>query len=107
MAVALLKACLLIALRCEADQTRSYPNNARHALLATMHTDQLDGSLPAHRRGTLRGMDAATRKYLRRVPRWWAGKGPAAKPQITRSTTGRNLASRKVQCPLGSCRLLY
>ncbi|QDS15359.1 hypothetical protein FPL04_06695 [Xanthomonas arboricola] len=24
-----------------------------------MHTDQLDWSLPAHRRGTLRGMDAA------------------------------------------------
>ncbi|MBB3844526.1 hypothetical protein FHT13_002145 [Xanthomonas arboricola] len=28
-------------------------------LLATMHTDHLDWSLPAHRRGTLRGMDAA------------------------------------------------
>ncbi|MCS3744917.1 hypothetical protein FHY18_000447 [Xanthomonas arboricola] len=25
----------------------------------TMHTDPLDWSLPAHRRGTLRGMDAA------------------------------------------------
>ncbi|MBB4757417.1 hypothetical protein FHT15_002104 [Xanthomonas campestris] len=25
----------------------------------TVHTDQLDWSLPAHRRGTLRGMDAA------------------------------------------------
>jgi len=24
-----------------------------------MHTDHLDWSLPAHRRGTLRGMDAA------------------------------------------------
>ncbi|NMI22847.1 hypothetical protein E1J24_13575 [Xanthomonas hortorum pv. pelargonii] len=22
---------------------------------------------------------------MRRVPRWWAGKGPAAKPQISRS----------------------
>ncbi|PPU20578.1 hypothetical protein XarCFBP6762_21390, partial [Xanthomonas arboricola] len=30
-----------------------------HALLLTMHTDHLDWSLPAHRRGTLRGMDAA------------------------------------------------
>ncbi|MGN5517042.1 hypothetical protein GS643_22700 [Xanthomonas hortorum pv. gardneri] len=29
----------------------------------------------------------ATWTYLRRVPRWWAGKGPAAKPQIIRSTT--------------------
>ncbi|CAD1788360.1 hypothetical protein XSP_000910 [Xanthomonas euroxanthea] len=47
-----------------------------------MHTDPLDWSLPAHRRGTLSGMDAApepTRTYLRRVPRWWADKGPAAK----------------------------
>ncbi|SYZ54688.1 hypothetical protein CPBF426_28280 [Xanthomonas arboricola pv. juglandis] len=26
---------------------------------SSMHTDHLDGSLPAHRRGTLRGMDAA------------------------------------------------
>ncbi|NMI16088.1 hypothetical protein E1J29_03220 [Xanthomonas hortorum pv. vitians] len=34
-------------------------------------------------------MDAAeelTWTYLQRVPRWWAGKGPAAKPQINRST---------------------
>ncbi|MFS8428016.1 hypothetical protein EIQ28_07270 [Xanthomonas campestris pv. plantaginis] len=23
--------------------------------------------------------------YLRRVPRWWAGKGPAAKPQIVQA----------------------
>ncbi|NJC02356.1 hypothetical protein [Xanthomonas arboricola] len=28
-------------------------------LLATTHTDHLRWSLPAHRRGTLRGMDAA------------------------------------------------
>ncbi|SUZ29472.1 hypothetical protein CPBF424_33120 [Xanthomonas euroxanthea] len=50
-------------------------------------TDHLDWSLPAHRRGTLSGMDAApepTRTYLRRVPRWWAGKGPATKQQIKR-----------------------
>ncbi|SYZ57911.1 hypothetical protein CPBF367_41940 [Xanthomonas arboricola pv. juglandis] len=32
---------------------------ALHALLTTKRTDQLDGTLPAHRRGTLRGMDAA------------------------------------------------
>ncbi|NMI20673.1 hypothetical protein XhhCFBP4925_01055 [Xanthomonas hortorum pv. hederae] len=44
-----------------------------------MHTDHRDWSLPAHRRGTLCGMDAAeepTRTCLRRVPRWWAG-GPS------------------------------
>ncbi|NHF64470.1 hypothetical protein FFY45_01395 [Xanthomonas hortorum] len=57
--VTLLKACLLISLRCEADRTRHYSNSTRHALLATMRTDHLDWPLPAHRRGTLRGMDAA------------------------------------------------
>ncbi|PPT41860.1 hypothetical protein XarjCFBP7653_05350 [Xanthomonas arboricola] len=49
-----------------------------------MHTDHLNWSLPAHRRGSLSGMDAApepTWTYLRRVPRWWAGKGPAANAQ--------------------------
>ncbi|MCE4363912.1 hypothetical protein, partial [Xanthomonas hortorum] len=56
---ALLKACLLISLRCEADRMHGYPDNACHALLANMHTDHLGWSLPAHRRGTLRGMDAA------------------------------------------------
>ncbi|MCM5686739.1 hypothetical protein NEH39_19395, partial [Xanthomonas hortorum pv. pelargonii] len=50
---------LLIALRCKADRTHLNPNNARHVLLAPMHTDHLDWSLPAYRRGTLRGMDAA------------------------------------------------
>ncbi|QDS18047.1 hypothetical protein FPL04_03375 [Xanthomonas arboricola] len=37
-------------------------NNAHHALpllLLSKHTDHLRWSLPAHRRGTLRGMDAA------------------------------------------------
>ncbi|PMR88461.1 hypothetical protein C1H21_04715 [Xanthomonas arboricola pv. juglandis] len=56
----------------------------------TMHTDYPDWSLPAHRRGTLSGMDAApepTWTYLRRVPRWWAGKGPAARPQPYHPTT--------------------
>ncbi|MCC4622831.1 hypothetical protein LL973_00430, partial [Xanthomonas campestris pv. nigromaculans] len=48
-----------------ADQTAHHRTAALHALLAllallaTMHTDTLDWSLPAHRRGTLRGMDAA------------------------------------------------
>ncbi|PPT60897.1 hypothetical protein XarbCFBP8153_00765 [Xanthomonas arboricola] len=35
------------------------PESLPIALLKTIHTDQLDGSLSAHRRGTLRGMDAA------------------------------------------------
>ncbi|NHF67919.1 hypothetical protein FFY45_19805 [Xanthomonas hortorum] len=53
------------------------------ALRIATRTEHLDWSLPAHRRGTLRGMDAAKQTYLRRVPRWWAGKGPAAKQQIS------------------------
>ncbi|PKV13784.1 hypothetical protein CVO74_05170 [Xanthomonas prunicola] len=51
-----------------------------------MRTGQLDWPLPAHRRGTLGGMDAATEPtgtYLWRVLRWWAGKGLAAKPQVS------------------------
>ncbi|AEO41206.1 hypothetical protein XACM_0903 [Xanthomonas euvesicatoria pv. citrumelo F1] len=46
--------------------------------------DQRDWSLPAHRRGTPGGMDAAkelTRTYLQRVSRWRAGTGPAANAQ--------------------------
>ncbi|PPU34406.1 hypothetical protein XarbCFBP7604_11380 [Xanthomonas arboricola] len=43
----------------EVDRTLSAPSNLRLALLATTHTDHPDRSLPAHRRGTLRGMDAA------------------------------------------------
>ncbi|CAD0361800.1 hypothetical protein CFBP7900_36250 [Xanthomonas hortorum pv. carotae] len=35
------------------------PDSLLIALLKTMHTDHLNWSLPAHRRGTLRGMDAA------------------------------------------------
>ncbi|NHF64356.1 hypothetical protein FFY45_00800 [Xanthomonas hortorum] len=61
-----------------------------------MHTDHLDWSLPAYRRGTLCGMDAAeepTRTYLRRVLRWWAGKDPAARPQISRSATDASTPS--------------
>ncbi|CAD0360532.1 hypothetical protein CFBP7900_32400 [Xanthomonas hortorum pv. carotae] len=41
------------------DQTAPHRTAAQHALLATLHTDHPDWSLPAHRRGTLRGMDAA------------------------------------------------
>ncbi len=54
--------------------------------------DQRDWSLPAHRRGTLGGMDAATeltRTHLRRVLRWWAGKGPAASVQRRGHCTSR------------------
>ncbi|RYE99389.1 MAG: hypothetical protein EOO78_14355 [Oxalobacteraceae bacterium] len=61
-----------------------------------MHTDHPDRSLSAHRRGTLRGMDAAPEPawtYLRRVLRWWAGKGPAAEPQTIRSVSFRRCAS--------------
>ncbi|MXV45946.1 hypothetical protein DYQ94_03265 [Xanthomonas sp. LMG 8993] len=61
-----------------------------------MRTDHPDRSLPAYRRGTLSGMDAApepTRTYLRRVLRWWADKGPAANPQIGRSASFRRCAS--------------
>ncbi|MCE4549266.1 hypothetical protein LYZ85_05680, partial [Xanthomonas hortorum pv. vitians] len=35
------------------------PESSLVALLKAMHTDHLDWSLSAHRRGTLRGMDAA------------------------------------------------
>ncbi|PPT69199.1 hypothetical protein XarbCFBP8150_12850 [Xanthomonas arboricola] len=61
-----------------------------------MRTDHPDRSLPAYRRGTLSGMDAApepTRTYLRRVLRWWTGKGHAANPQISCSTSFRRCAS--------------
>ncbi|NMI22300.1 hypothetical protein E1J24_10675 [Xanthomonas hortorum pv. pelargonii] len=35
------------------------PESLPAVLLKTLHTDHLDWPLPAHRRGTLRGMDAA------------------------------------------------
>ncbi|MFB8924158.1 hypothetical protein QSH46_020575 [Xanthomonas arboricola pv. juglandis] len=57
------EACLPLGSRWEDDEAlierTSDPTSARHAPLATMHTDHPDGSLSAHRRGTLRGMDAA------------------------------------------------
>ncbi|PPU85797.1 hypothetical protein XhhCFBP4925_02190 [Xanthomonas hortorum pv. hederae] len=48
-------------------------------MLKAMHTDHLDWSLPAHRRGTLRGMDAAVRAYtdvLAACPAMVGGQGP-------------------------------
>ncbi|WP_075245094.1 hypothetical protein, partial [Xanthomonas oryzae] len=64
------------------------------ALLKARHTDQFDWSLPAHRRGTRGGMDAATEltgTYLQRVTRWWAGKGPAARPKIRLSAANTQI----------------
>ncbi len=40
------------------ENTAMTPHRLPAVLLKTMHTDHLDGSLSAHRRGTLRGMDA-------------------------------------------------
>ncbi|RJS05615.1 hypothetical protein XnspCFBP7698_05345 [Xanthomonas sp. CFBP 7698] len=60
-----------------------------------MHADHLHWSLPAHRRRTLSGMDAAPEPPgtdSRRVLRWWAGKGPAAKPRISVPQPGRRSA---------------
>ncbi|SUZ28896.1 hypothetical protein CPBF424_27260 [Xanthomonas euroxanthea] len=79
------------------------PDRLLAALLKTMHTDHLDWSLPAHHRGTLSGMDAApepTRTYLRRVLRWWAGKGPAANSQ-RRGRGASPLAGHAVNPSLG------
>ncbi len=76
----------LSAVRCASDlEPMLHDRTRRTQHCSSMRTDPLDRSLPAHRRGTLSGMDAApepTGTYLQRVPRWWAGKGPAAKPQI-------------------------
>ncbi|PPT46299.1 hypothetical protein XarjCFBP7652_17990 [Xanthomonas arboricola] len=83
-----------------ADQIASHQTATRCAQLANMHTDHPDGTLPAHRRGTLSGMDAApepTRTYLRRVLRWWAGKGLAAKSQILRSATELSVLSTSIE----------
>ncbi|NIJ96521.1 hypothetical protein [Xanthomonas arboricola] len=55
----LAKICLLLGVHWKADRRRRYPNNTHHVLLATLRADHLDWSLPAYRRGTLRGMDAA------------------------------------------------
>ncbi|PPT46879.1 hypothetical protein XarbCFBP8147_18905 [Xanthomonas arboricola] len=68
----------------------------------TTHTDHPDRSLPAHRRGTLRGMDAAyepTWTYLRRVLRWWAGKGPQPGHRSHASTLFLSLAFGSSKSP--------
>ncbi|PPT37405.1 hypothetical protein XarjCFBP7653_14665 [Xanthomonas arboricola] len=70
-----------------------------------MHTDHLDWPLPARRRGTLSGMDAApepTRTYLRRVLRWWAGKGPAAHLQRRGRGALTACRTRRKPVPRGS-----
>ncbi|PPV03674.1 hypothetical protein XvhCFBP2543_04170 [Xanthomonas vasicola] len=69
---------------------RNRADQLADCFVETLRTDQPDWSLPAHRRGTLGGTDAATEltmTYLKRVPRWWAGKGSATKPQLVRSPT--------------------
>ncbi|RJS01640.1 hypothetical protein XnspCFBP7698_21225, partial [Xanthomonas sp. CFBP 7698] len=46
--------------------------------------------------------DAATEPtgmYLRRVLRWWAGKGPAVKAQMIRSAPDPSVASDQVETP--------
>ncbi|QER94708.1 hypothetical protein FLG15_11920 [Xanthomonas phaseoli pv. dieffenbachiae] len=45
-------------------------------------TDHLDRPLPAHRRGT--DVAQALARTHCSVPRWWACKGLAAKPQVCR-----------------------
>ncbi len=86
------------------------PRPSRGSLQATrgpshlplsMGTDHPDGSLPAQRRGTLSGMDAApepTRTYLRHVPRRWAGKGLAAEPQTACPASSRRCALSAWTC---------
>ncbi|KAB0535188.1 hypothetical protein F7R02_11625 [Xanthomonas cissicola] len=74
-----------------------------------MRTDHLDRPLPAHRRGTLSGMDAApelTRTYLQRVPRWWRARTlqPSCRPAASGLCRWR--MARHVRCrasSLASC----
>ncbi|PPT21161.1 hypothetical protein XarCFBP6771_09645 [Xanthomonas arboricola] len=37
---------------------------------------------------------------MQRVPRWWAGKDPAAKPQIIRSTSGLSAQPKDTRQPI-------
>ncbi|MGQ5349920.1 hypothetical protein ACULMA_06025, partial [Xanthomonas arboricola pv. corylina] len=57
------EACRLFRLQWEGGKKPVGPivirTTHRRLLLANVHTDSLDASLPVHRRGTLRGMDAA------------------------------------------------
>ncbi|PPU02211.1 hypothetical protein XarbCFBP7408_09190 [Xanthomonas arboricola pv. guizotiae] len=59
----------------------SDPTSARRAPLATMHTDHLDRSLPAHRRVR------AYMDVLAACPAMVGGQGPCSKSQINRSAT--------------------
>ncbi|WP_239686953.1 hypothetical protein [Xanthomonas nasturtii] len=73
-------------------------DSLRATFFKTVRTDQLDWSLPAHRRGTLSGMDAAPEPPWtdsRRVLRWWAGEGPATQSQISSSTTDLSALSNR------------
>ncbi|NYI17640.1 hypothetical protein FHR53_000339 [Xanthomonas arboricola] len=42
--------------------------------------------------------------YLQLVPRWWAGKGPAAKAQIISSAPDLSIVSDQVETP-ALCRI--
>ncbi|MFS8485672.1 hypothetical protein EIP99_11705 [Xanthomonas campestris pv. raphani] len=55
------RAIALVTLACRCASQRHESQRIRRTACAssTMCTDTLDWSLPAHRRGTLRGMDAA------------------------------------------------
>ncbi|APO95600.1 hypothetical protein BJD12_11235 [Xanthomonas vesicatoria ATCC 35937] len=71
----------------------------------TLGTGHRHWSLPAHRRGTLGGMDAATEltwTYLQRVPRWWAGKDQwqTPRPRARGALTARG--TRRESVPGGS-----
>ncbi|PUE98136.1 hypothetical protein C7T87_18860 [Xanthomonas hortorum pv. hederae] len=51
---------MAVPLQIERSRSESSASDSRATCTAcTMQTDPLDWSLPAHRRGTLRGMDAA------------------------------------------------
>ncbi|OLR69264.1 hypothetical protein BI311_24985 [Xanthomonas citri pv. citri] len=66
------------------------PESFLAALLKAMHRPT-DWSLPAHRGGTRCTyvlVSAYAASMPRKVPRWWAGKDPAARPQISLQWTG-------------------
>ncbi|RFF41869.1 hypothetical protein DZD52_03210 [Xanthomonas nasturtii] len=82
---------VLVALLKDED-TASHGFVVAGCCVENLPTDHLAWSLPAHRRGTLGGMDAAKElpwTCLQRVPRRWAGKGPAA--------TAKTCSSRALQ----------
>ncbi|MFS8488910.1 hypothetical protein EIP98_07145 [Xanthomonas campestris pv. raphani] len=73
------------------------PDSLLAVLLKAMHTDHLDGSLPAHRRGTLRGY----KDVLAACPRWWAGKGPCSKLTASRARCPHRLRDTPSTRPWG------